>query len=417
MKRVGHATVWKICDVLNSEDNWNVGRIRYILDNPKSFDLRFSKYDILNEESHWERFVHAINLFKYCPVLDEEFNLRPLNAFPPEYKSKNWGDIIGFDPLSSIPVSPNMYKSASLLDGCSFHGDGSALDKFDIPVYTFEDNPKCIGRTLPPFARCHLPVAAMAYYILLNFVGSHVGHYSFQDRKKLEKMAASILKGKQTHVRHVLEPSNVPKLYARWQSNNIFESIHEEPDWSHDLYYDLIKDSSRVPVVNEEHVKMLYPNGNENKMERAIQLVFNGNVDVLNMQWRKMKVRANQCDAHVLQCFVVPSMKSKVSSANEVTEKQRREGYLCYLSFGKLNICGDSPQADHVTLLEYPYSCCGCVDGRGWCSHLGAILGTVIQIQESSNKLEFESTAVFPSPLLAQNLALPIEFMSRHANT
>jgi len=74
----------------------------------------------------------------------------------------------------------------------------------------------------------------------------------------------------------------------------------------------------------------------------------------------------------------VPSMKSKVKSANDKVE-QEDSGYTAYLAFG-----GQCKE-----MFGYPYSCCGCYDGRGLCSHLLALLLEFMLIQRSPSKEEY----------------------------
>jgi hypothetical protein len=86
--------------------------------------------------------------------------------------------------------------------------------------------------------------------------------------------------------------------------------------------------------------------------------------------------------------MVVPSMKSTVISANEASEATAKQGYSVYL-------CYDSTTKKP---LLYPFSCCGCYDGRGFCSHLLATLSVFRLIQKCTDQRTFEK-AMPPSPI------------------
>lgn len=149
-----------------------------------------------------------------------------------------------------------------------------------------------------------------------------------------------------------------------------------------------------------------YPSGSVNVHNRAIQLIKGGNINLLDLQWRKMYSHVTQSTVYTFRCDVVPSLKSKTKSANEMNSSES-VGYAVYLCFGNNN--------DSVPeLLEYPSSCCGCADGRKWCSHLQAVIGLFHIIQRSIKdkkwtREEFESRIPCDTPLLAQNIPIPFE--------
>ena len=91
-------------------------------------------------------------------------------------------------------------------------------------------------------------------------------------------------------------------------------------------------------------------------------------------------------------------MKTEVVSANEGEEATKQSGYTVYLAF-------DSSGC----LLEYPFSCCGCYDGRGCCSHQLAELVLFRLIQRAPSQAVFEEVMPDP-PHNIQNVPTMVEF-------
>jgi hypothetical protein len=78
-------------------------------------------------------------------------------------------------------------------------------------------------------------------------------------------------------------------------------------------------------------------------------------------------------------------MKALAISANEDNTKEV-EGYRIYLAFD-VNTGG---------VLGYPFSCCGCYDGRTFCSHLLAKLLAFRQVQRCTSIEAFKE--IWPPP-------------------
>ena len=217
--------------------------------------------------------------------------------------------------------------------------------------------------------------------------------------------------------RKVLKRKDAPVLYAPWLSNNMLLSIEVEPDWQHNGHYDVVNDDTMCPMITDDTVKFAFPNGSENNMERAMELIGACSIDIKHLQWRKMQLR-NGDVVHVLRTYVLPSVKNKVSNANsEESEKMTSDGYLTFVVCGlPKQSNGSSNQLKCPKIMEYPASCCGCPDGRLFCSHLAACVGLMGMMQVSETIEEFEDANIKENASSSQSLAFPIEMHSMHSN-
>lgn len=169
----------------------------------------------------------------------------------------------------------------------------------------------------------------------------------------------------------------------------------------HEGYYVQIR--TLFPVITAALIKKYFPNGNENNCERALLLLKGGNVIAQSINvvhcWSLTDSILN--DIVLFQVNCVPSMKTNVLSANQESGKSPRQGYAVYLAFAKTEEreSGES----RLKLLDFPYSCCGCYDGRGPCSHCTATLLLFHQAGRSESEQDFISRLP-PSPTEAQNM-------------
>ncbi len=59
----------------------------------------------------------VVNLFRFCPILDRNAILSPLDPLP---RDSNWETFIGFDPYSTLHVVPSKFKECSSFCDASF---------------------------------------------------------------------------------------------------------------------------------------------------------------------------------------------------------------------------------------------------------------------------------------------------------
>eukprot|EP00957_Ditylum_brightwellii_P205517 15344230-Ditylum_brightwellii.AAC.1 len=206
-------------------------------------------------------------------------------------------------------------------------------------------------------------------------------------------------------------------LYAPWLSNNVLRAIDDTLDWQHEGYFDIVNDTTKCPIIDDGFFQFAFPTTRENRMERAIELIGAYSLDVVNLHWRKMKL-ANDETVYAFRIYILPSVKNKVANANsENRGKMVSDGYLVFVVFGTKESDPDGTGTRCPTFLEYPISCCGCPDGRSFCSHIAATLGIMAMMQSASNLDEFESACVDENALSSQSLAIPIEMYSLYSNS
>ena len=258
----------------------------------------------------------------------------------------------------------------------------------------------------------------MSNFVLLKHVGAYVGHHNFRNRENLEDQARAIHEASGKRV--VLKATNIPTLYAPWLSNNVLRPIGDDGlDWQHDGYFDVVNDATKCPIIDNVFFQFAFPTTRENRMERAMELIGAYSLDISHLQWRKMKL-ANDEIVYAFRIHILPSVKNKVTNANSVnSDKMTSDGYLVFVVFGRTQQSGSiRTESDQLPMfLEYPASCCGCPDGRSFCSHLAATLGIMAMMQSSCNQNEFENVCVDENALSSQSLAIPIEMYSLYSNS
>lgn len=86
-----------------------------------------------------------------------------------------WNGMIGFDPISSLPVDRQSFKHASLFSTCNFLSGNRPLHIFNPWLYSTEDNPDCVGAELPPFAASKRPIVSMPNFVPESYIISRLG--------------------------------------------------------------------------------------------------------------------------------------------------------------------------------------------------------------------------------------------------
>lgn len=176
-----------------------------------------------------------------------------------------------------------------------------------------------------------------------------------------------------------MAPNEVPDQIDRWSITEVLEPV-EGGGWRRD-YFDLVRQLERV---DEGCLQKIYPKGNEHNMVRAQLLVDGGNFLIKTLRYRFCLDSQTRKRRVVFEISCIPSQKTKVISEN-IKKRTKVEGYTSYLCFN----CDETEGGKR--LLEYPNSCCGCYDGRVFCSHLTGLLLLFYLIQTSEySKEEFE---------------------------
>ena len=101
-------------------------------------------------------------------------------------------------------------------------------------------------------------------------------------------------------------------------------------------------------------------------------------------------------------------MRSTIRNANIEDSDQECAGYYVYIAFGK--DVTDLAENEQLKILDFPYSCCGCYDGRKVCSHQLAARGLVYLIQNKSKEDIEKVFLSMKSPVDVQNILTPIEY-------
>lgn len=202
-----------------------------------------------------------------------------------------------------------------------------------------------------------------------SFIAARVGYPSPGCHEHLEKTALSFVDCRKL----VLEPEKVPIQIGRWMVSEVLVPLDPNKRWQRDGYFEKIRS---VQAIAGKTIARFYPRKNEHNRERAMLLLKGGNIDVRSIEFMEC---VSRLDSHrrviVFRMRCVPSMKTKVKSANREMTKDE-VGYTLYLAFDLRT----------TRLLAYPYSVCGCYDGRGLCSHLLCSLGIFRVVQRLANE-------------------------------
>ncbi len=364
------------------------------------------------------QFLKSVNLFRHCPVLrkicdaelSNNFDLVPLNALAPSTNSPSqWAILIGFDPTSLLKMPPDQYADAAHFLTSSFqHPDGQPLDAFDIPTYSQQENASVpVGTRLPNFARIDfeaIPMPCVPGDMLTQFASARgIDTTLFDSREGLEKAIREYLHGPSSTC--LIHPDDVPTQIDRWVAAEVLDPIEGE-DWKD--YYEAITTLARI---DDSIIKEYYPMGNEHNRYRAFLLFQGGNLLVRETMAVRLCTDKQKSQKLLVRCDCIPSMKTEVRSEN-IDDMRARNGYVVFLCF---EYDTNKSQEDRKP-LSYPYSCCGCYDGRTMCSHLLALLSVCFKAQteamKGADKTSFEQHLTQP-PHNIQNEPIRIENIIR----
>ena len=198
---VGISKIYKVLDSLYPRKTWNINDIkcataRTIQCNP--------------DQSFWDKFQLSSNLIRYCPVLERNSKVVPLNLVE---NVDNWSKLvtIGFDPNQLLPKESD-YKNASNFVKCTFLKGYADLDFFQPLHYNADDNPDCIRKLLSPFAKVEHPIIFMPNYVLHCWITARLGFVPQLSQNDLEICAENLKQAQ----RVTLAPCCIPKTYHNW---------------------------------------------------------------------------------------------------------------------------------------------------------------------------------------------------------
>jgi hypothetical protein len=344
-----------------------------------------------------ERYHKSVNLYRYCPILDGNGILSPLNPLP---MNANWEQLIGFDPYATLAISPSKFRDLAQFKESSFlMPAGGPLPVFPIPLYLPSENPEvCSSVPLPRFARLDfeaIPLSCMHMFYLQGFLAARFGHSFDLGRSDIESFVQrAVAFGKS-----VMSPEKVPKQIGEWDVTEVLAPCNEGTVWLNRLEaYNCIM--NQLGAIGDSSILRFYPEGNENNRNRALELLNGGNLLLPNslVMQRCRSTKEENMEVFLFKSICVPSMKTSVISANEDNSKEV-DGYRVFIAF----------HAESGDVLGYPYSCCGCYDGRTFCSHLLANLLAFRQVQRYGSVERFEE--IWPkSPTGTQGFPTLVEY-------
>lgn len=350
----------------------------------------------MNDEEYVESLSKSASLFRHAPVLNQDDAIVPLN---PLKEGMSWGVSVGLGNECPSELLPNTVEDFSLarkFKGPTFE-TGAELPNFQNPVYSTKENPNVDPNTpLPRFARLDfdkIPIACCHSAMLQSFISARMGSAVPGTRDELVDHVERLIQLE----KGILEPEKVPLQIAHWLVCEVLEPLPDS-QWSHGDYFQVVKD--KVESINASVIKRFYSKGNEHNRERATLLVKGGNVDYNSFEYRMCKSRTDDKQILLFRSLCTPSMLTEVASANETEDKAKNRGYILYLAFS----------VDDGRFLAYPFSCCGCYDGRGLCSHQLGNLCVFQLIQKEESQQLFEDAMPDP-PCDSQNIPTLIESM------
>jgi hypothetical protein len=244
-----------------------------------------------------------------------------------------------------------------------------------------------------------VPIVCLQTNVLQCWITARLGYPYPGHRHEIEQVVRAMLREKIK----ILEPEKVPIQIGQWQVHEILQPTNPNVDCNFESYFSEIR---RMNVVGDAVFDSFYSRDADN-FERAFLLVQSGSVVVGSICFKDCEALTDARPVTLFRLTVVPSMKSTVISANEALEATAKQGYLVYL-------CYDSNTKDP---LPYPFSCCGCYDGRGFCSHLLATLSVFRLVQKFTDQRTFENTMppspIDLTPILIEGITIK-EYMKRN---
>ena len=383
---VGPQTVKRHLAEMQLKKDWSIRRI-------KTISTSVSEVD-----TFWKKFEQAKNLLRFCPVVSKHNEIVPLFPFEGNCNRNQWKDIIGFDPCHLLPDNLD-FERAKRFHDCNFITGSVPLKSYSYSRYSINCYQESINQHSPPFSNCTKPICGMPSFVLRSWLASRLGYDPpYNTRAEMLEHAQVLFDRNQ-----VILPSNrIPKQDVNWTITEVLSIKEGEPDWQSETAFEIINDASQVPIIGDNEFELNYPRGNENNIFRAMQLVDNGNVLYESFEWQKMTTIAAGEGVIVIHNVVVPSMKSCTPNANSVDSETKVAGYDVYTTFGKNDNC--------LSLLPYPFSCCGCYDGRRVCSHRLSTLFVIMMMQRHT-KDDCMKVLKKPSPVSIQNIPTLLDFI------
>ena len=198
----------------------------------------------------------------------------------------------------------------------------------------------------------------------------------------------------------MLEPEKVPMQIDAWSLQGVFLPLHGS-NWQHDGYFMLLKHS--MCKISDELFKSIFPRGNENNRNRASKLLKSGAILYSTIQYKYCNSRLDSnLEIILFRVDCTPSLKTKVK--NESNKKSNEEMDDCYAIFLAFDV-------KTKKLLFYPYSTCGCYDGRHVCSHIASFLLFIRCIQRCDYNQELFEKSFPTNPIKLQNCITLIEHL------
>ena len=295
-------------------------------------------------------------------------------------------------------VQKTQFNKAKLFDGCSFTmKDGSKLPSYKAPKCGYALKNLSPDTPIPDFSIIDFSVTPMrccASVMLQCYVAAHVGYEDSKNREDLINLATKAHEYKKP----MLEPEKVPMQIDAWSMQGVFLPSTGS-NWQHDGYYVLLKQSTWK--ISDELFKSIFPRENENNRNRASKLLKSGAILHSTTQYKYCKSRLDSTLEIILfRVDCTPSVKTKVKNESNVTSKEE-DYYTIFLAFN----------ANTLEILFYPYSICGCYDGRHACSHVAAFMLLIRCIQRCEYNQELFENSFPANPIKLQNCITLIEHL------
>lgn len=396
----------------------------------------------VDSTSYIARFLQASALFNHCPVYDPSTKqLVPLRPLPiNEETDEQWGRRVGFlrSPLAMLPSGlHDKLDDAYNLRGHAFRGTGGSLPKYNGgPTYVYNGHNYNSGvnnaetTPMPDFAVLDedWPIKACPTEVILRFVACHGGTNQLDGtREMLDREGLRI----QLEQVPVVPPSTVVPQIEAWQVYEVLQPL-EGQQWTDNWWQYVTGDTATVTLSSAKDMARLHWFRNENITERIGQLVWSGNFDLTKIQSLKCQSVADGTEKLIFRCPCIPSMKSqadKVASKRPRTtpddivttanaglvglsmfeeEDNHEDGYIVYL-------CYEQGARKQPKLLQYPFSSCGCPNGRTVCSHVFAFEELLSLAATANSKFDDDKESFvrnMPScPLSTQKAPMLIELL------
>ncbi len=387
---IGISKIHKVLDSLDPAKTWNMN------------DLKCAMGTIIQcklDQKYWDKFQLCCNLIRYCPVLSRTGQIVPLNLVE---NGDDWSILIGFDACCGLLPKECDYTNASKFVDCTFLKGYEDLLSFQPIHYNADNNPDCIGELLPPFANVKLPIVSMPNYVLHCWIAARLGFVPQLSRVDLEICAEKLREAQKV----ILAPCRVPKTYNNWVIGDVLTNYTDDKGFCETGWYEILNDFRCVKKLTDDDLQTSYI-GQKNIFQRVVNLIRGGNVRIETIAVAKMRaINGDGSPIYVIRITVIPSMYSSTKNANIEDTSALCEGYIVYIAFGK------TEESNELEILEYPFTCCGCYDGRKPCSHQLAARCLIYIVQNFSKEDSFHFFNI-KSPVEVQNKLRPIEFFDQ----